>query len=575
MKYRALILLILLLLASLAFSPLSQDIPPRPTIQLDGNNGQIVDGVLAAYCWPEAQDNNRCDFVIDATGNPPLEIDLGQQLTIIIQGNALIPTALTVDYIPEVGSFGSSQLPPANNAVFDEPLPTGSNEVQVIAEYADVSGVDAYVIFAFTVNVRESDAAAAPPDAGAGGAIAPDTTEEAPIAEETEIVAEETEVAMVADPTEEAPPMATEEMMMETEEAAPDATEAVPLGDATDAAPMSTEEMIMETEEAIEPVAEETQDMMGNDATQEAMPPVPTQEVLEESTPEMTEAAPMETAEATTEATEIATDAVPDTTEEPVVEETEVAQATEATEEPTPEVTPEVAETTPEPTEEATEVATEVTPEATEEPVAEEPEATEETTPEPTEEATQPQTGAAPTATTVPLVVGGNTDTDNESAADARPTSTTVPLVAQGQVDNAGNNATPPPANIPQPAEAPDAILIASARSFVPAGGNFCQIDDSGAETCTEIVIAEAPRPLSVISGSAVQFRVSDTVRPATVTFVLRNANTLEEIGTDTRQGNALILFNVIAPDGTYILEVTTDWGRTTATYFFRIQVNQ
>lgn len=259
MKIRPVVLLIILAFALVAFRPLQQDVPPRPTIRLDAGDVIATENVYS-YCWPISQGNNQCGFADDlgfTTPQNPLQLDAGQQLNVIIDNSPGDPTFLTVTIDPDGNNVQTVTLESAPLAIFDQALPAGPHILQVDAVYADIAGVQAYISHRFAVNVRGG--VAIPQASPTSEAIEPTTEPEAT-----------TEVEATDDQ-----PAATEDVGVDaTVEAG--ATEEVPVAtEEPGTAPLTTEEPAgVESDATAEPA---TPEQAGTEAaTQETLPPAPT-----------------------------------------------------------------------------------------------------------------------------------------------------------------------------------------------------------------------------------------------------------------------------------------------------------
>ena len=285
----------------LAFSPVRQDVPPRPVISIDAG-GQTAQETAASYCWPIAQGNNKCDFAVNTVPQNPLTVDMGQAITIIIENSPGNPSSLEV----KVTNANGEQIfnpAPAPQVIFEEDLPPGANTLEITAQYTNVAGTDGYITHIFGLAVLA--APELPTSTATATEIPPTST----------LIPTELPTSTPAPTLTTVPP--TQELVL------PDATQSIATTEEPVEEPAQTEEaaetsgqmMGLATEEPTEEVVE----------TEEAA--VPTEEIIE--TEEPTEAAlPTEEIIETEEATEAA---VP--TEEPTEEvaETEEAAAASAT----------------------------------------------------------------------------------------------------------------------------------------------------------------------------------------------------------------------------------------------------
>lgn len=566
---RGLLFLLLcgLMVTSLGFSPLGQAIPARPEIRLDAA-GQTLREPFAAYCWPVAQGNNQCDFVPTPTPVSTLQVPLGQAITILIDNSPGDPNALTVTVQNSEGIQGYN-LPPGPQAIFADPLPLGENVLQVDATYDDVAGVRAFVSYIFSVFVYDETT-------GQGGPIAPDATA---------LVTEEA----LPIPTEEVLPLATEEILL-TEEAVSLPTEAVEVALATEEIlPIPTEE-VLPTEavaalatEAVE-VALATEEVLP--AETEAVETIPTEEVLPAETEEVLSIATEEVEVIPTEEVEVTalTEAA-----EPSETPTEVPSATPTTPpSATPTELPSATPTTlPSATPTVVEAASEATAEATEDveviealPADITPTIT--PTAEPVSLIPTQESTAQATATTVALVVQS---TVTQSAPEQRPTSTTVALVAQpsATLDAASATSNAPagspsatPTNEPvgEPESAPAAQLVFAGRPYQSVGVSFCSVNESNQRICVDTPLESDTQAISLLQGFAAQIQLVESPRPSQIDVAFLNPTSLAVVQSETRPGDRLVLLNINAPLGEYIVRVNVIWENSTAQYFFRVRVN-
>lgn len=559
---------IIFLVASLGFGPAGQSIPPRPEISLDAA-GQTVKEPFAAYCWPTATGNNQCDFVPNPTPISTLQVPLGQAITILVTNSPTNMSALTVTINNSIGIQGHN-LAAEPQAIFDEVLPLGENRFQVDASYSDVAGVPAFVSYIFNVFVYDPAVPPTTPTLDPSVGVAADATalatEEAlPIPTE-EVLPVETEVVEVALATQEVLPLPPEEVLpLPTEEVLPVETEVVEV--ATEAAIIPTEAVEVATEAPTEPVVLPTE--VVEVATEAPTEPsaLPT-EVVELATEAPTEVAIV----ATEEAAPLPTEAVEVATEE-ATEVVEVAtEAPTATIPPTFTATPTVAvvaETTE--TVEVVEVLpADITPTIT-------------PTPEPVSLIPTQQSEALPTATTVALVVQPTTEAP--ASAEARPTSTTIPLVVAETTEEAATDsteevvvgvpsATPTEEPIGQPETAPEAQMVFAGRTFGSVGVSFCSVNDSNQRICVDTPLESDADAISLLQGFAAQIQLVDSPRPAQIEVAFLNPTNLNVVQSESRPGDRLVLLNVNAPVGEYIVRVNVVWGSSTAQYFFRVRVN-
>lgn len=212
MKMRLIILLSLIGLLSVGFSPLNQQsVLTRPTIKIDAG-GQIAEEAVFSYCWPVAANNNQCNFSATADDTlTPLAVEAGQPINVIIENGPSDPSSLTAtltDPATEVST--TTNLDPTIQSIFNADLAPGRQLLQIDAVYDQVAGVRAYVSYRFALDVFSATATVAPTPAEDTSP----TEEAAPTEEVTEIASAPTEeVAATEEATEEsgAPTQPTQE----------------------------------------------------------------------------------------------------------------------------------------------------------------------------------------------------------------------------------------------------------------------------------------------------------------------------------------------------------------------------
>ncbi|MBZ0310218.1 MAG: hypothetical protein K8I82_29430, partial [Anaerolineae bacterium] len=143
MKKQLLALSVLLLVA---FMPLNQTVPARPVVRLNVGN-QTAEEEIYSYCWPVAEKNNRCSFAATITFANPLQIEDGQQVTVLVEGEP--PSSLNLSRVFEDEVIYTLLLPNPQQAIFDAAYGVGTHIVQVDALYDNVAGVQAYVSYRF------------------------------------------------------------------------------------------------------------------------------------------------------------------------------------------------------------------------------------------------------------------------------------------------------------------------------------------------------------------------------------------------------------------------------------------
>ncbi|MFP4321631.1 MAG: hypothetical protein ACLFTK_04185, partial [Anaerolineales bacterium] len=169
------LLICVMFATTLALPAIAQEnVPPLPTIRLDAGQQSAIENP-DSFCWPIAPGDNQCDFDQQRQPEQVLSVSPDQTLEIVIFGSLAPPSALSATLIPQTGQTQMFNLQPALNAVLDEPLPVGRVIIEVLAQYDDVAGVEAFVSYRFGLEVFEP---APTPDAGAGGGL-PVPTEEA------------------------------------------------------------------------------------------------------------------------------------------------------------------------------------------------------------------------------------------------------------------------------------------------------------------------------------------------------------------------------------------------------------
>jgi hypothetical protein len=271
MKKELLVILFTLGLFGVAFRPLQQDIPPRPSIRIDaGVAGQIDDEPIYSYCWPAAQNNNQCNFSTQLTPQLALDVTPEAVITVMIDGGPGNPSTLTAT-LSNATNVTTYNLEPSAQSIFDQanPLPQGENILQIDAVYENVAGKRAYISYRFRLNVFTPSAGTVPtevallPTEDATEAATAEATAEATLELET-ATAEATDEA-----TAEATVLATEDVadliptveVLETAEATLEATEELPTQEATEEATASPSPTFTATTEP--PTATATTDLMG------------------------------------------------------------------------------------------------------------------------------------------------------------------------------------------------------------------------------------------------------------------------------------------------------------------------
>jgi hypothetical protein len=116
--------------------------------------------------------------------------------------------------------------------------------------------------------------------------------------------------------------------------------------------------------------------------------------------------------------------------------------------------------------------------------------------------------------------------------------------------------------------------LVFAGRIFDPVGVNFCQRNATNQLTCVESPLPSDSPTVELLQNFAVQIRLVDGPRPASIGFTFLNANTLQSVQAESRAGDRLVLFNIRPAPGVYFLRVSVDWNGTNADYFFRVRIN-
>lgn len=527
---------IILGMFTLALAPLVQIVPERPIIRLNVGN-QTAEEEIYGYCWPVAERNNQCDFSADITLANPLQIENGQQVTVLVEGDA--PNQLVLSRVINEDVVEPLTLPNPQQAIFDANYGIGNHIVQVDAIYNNVAGVQAFVSYRFAIEILPAgttEVAQGSPTVQVTSSVgATDSPTEQGISitptQQPGVTATVPQVTVTA--TKQSPSITP---TFEPEETA----EAIE----TDEAIEPTQEVeatveVVETDEAVEPT-QEVEETVEAVETDEAIEP--TQEVEEtvEATQEDEETAEVvETEEV--EATDEATEEVEGTA---IVEETEEAEPT-ATRTPT-------SRPTNTPTRQAT-----ATPEPTDTKV-------------PTATLT-PSPAITSTATTVSLGGTPQATTDNTVASGA--TATTVGIVEAASTDVAVQPTATSP--VAQPNDPPAVVLVFAGQTYQPVGVNFCQTSETGELICVNRPLGAEGESIQLLQDFAVQVRLpAESPRPEQITFDFLDPSSLQALQSDVRRGDRLVLFNIDVQAGTYFLKVSIDWGTTQAEYFFRVRVS-
>lgn len=529
-------------------------VPEQPQFVLVSED-ETTSGSQTNICWPEGFGNVRCEISFpDVAGLTPLQAEPDANLT-LNQPAGAVPSALVVrvfdadDNMVQETSFAADDV---QQFQLDN-LQAGRYRLELEAFYTDLAQADAVVNTVFALNVGPVGVAQVP-DADETATTVPATPTTTPSA----VVEEATDTPQAA--TEAATDNATEEP-----------TQATTTTTTTTTATEATDETLEVDASTATPAATETEDETAQGANAAEDTPAPTKEATvvastATNAPATASATPDEeptdvpapsttVSDATTEADVSITPGATETAE------TEEAEST-ATAGPSTTATPRPSNT---PT--ATFTATQTpTPSAT---MTASATSTPSDTPTPTFTASPSPTPtrdpSLPTETVTPFGGVPETPTDTPTATDVAATEVATDL----ETDDSDDNTTL------EELGAPPIVLLANGDEFTPLGGQFCT-DASDDSTCAPFSAEEenilVPR---VASGSRLSLQVEFDERPQTFGIALRTRGSLETILRDEQSGRRLLLFNVEAPAGSYILDVEVVWQDIRTVYAFQLTVTE
>jgi len=129
-----------------------------------------------------------------------------------------------------------------------------------------------------------------------------------------------------------------------------------------------------------------------------------------------------------------------------------------------------------------------------------------------------------------------------------------------------GTNVTVPTINVPP------ASLIVNARTFDPIAYNTCVKGDLGGTVCINRPTNTTIQKVFAAAGDVAQITFGGP-RPTSITVMQLSADGTKTIGTQSLQGDNLVLYTLPAANGNFILDIQIVYPEGKVDYFFRLAI--